>query len=153
MKAVAVTPGKPNSVHLADLSTPSVRDVPHGRGVLVKVLRVGVDGTDREINAAEYGAAPAGDDFLVLGHESFGRVEAVGPQVTELQPGDYVVATVRRVREDVLPLVATLRGTADVLSAFSARSLLGGVRRRPDVPPTAPPMIDAEDTSDSSRTS
>ena len=28
-----------------------------GRGVLVKVLRVGVDGTDKEINAAEYGAA------------------------------------------------------------------------------------------------
>ena len=26
------------------------------------VLRVGVDGTDREINAAEYGAPPAGSD-------------------------------------------------------------------------------------------
>ena len=62
----------------------------------MKVLRVGVDGTDKEINAAEYGAAPPGSDFLVTGHESFGRVEAVGPNVTELQPGDYVVATVRR---------------------------------------------------------
>jgi hypothetical protein len=28
---------------------------------------VGLDGTDREINSAEYGAPPAGDDFLVLG--------------------------------------------------------------------------------------
>ena len=45
----------------------------------MKVLRVGVDGTDKEINAAEYGAAPAGYDFLVTGHESFGQVEAVGP--------------------------------------------------------------------------
>src|ERR1700757_393371 len=96
MKAIAVFPGKPNSVHLADLRKPSLEDIPNGRGVLVKVLRVGVDGTDREINAAEYGAAPDGDDFLVIGHESFGRVEAVGPDVTELQPGDYVVATVRR---------------------------------------------------------
>jgi threonine dehydrogenase-like Zn-dependent dehydrogenase len=43
----------------------------------VKVLRVGVDGTDKEINAAEYGAAPEGYDFLVIGHESFGQVEAV----------------------------------------------------------------------------
>ena len=63
-------------------SCPSHRvdEVPDGRGVLVKVLRVGVDGTDKEINAAEYGAAPPGYDFLVTGHESFGRVEAVGPE-------------------------------------------------------------------------
>ena len=96
MKAVAVFPGKPDSVHLADLPKPSVDEIPGGRGVLVKVLRVGVDGTDKEINAAEYGAPPPGDDFLVIGHEGFGQVEAVGPNVTELQPGDYVVATVRR---------------------------------------------------------
>ena len=96
MKAIAVLPGMPDSVHLADLEQPSVHDVPGGRGVLVKVLRVGVDGTDKEINAAEYGAAPDGYRFLVIGHEGFGRVEAVGPAVTEVAPGDYVVATVRR---------------------------------------------------------
>ena len=89
-------PGKPNSAHLAELAKPSVSDVPDGRGVLVKVLRVGVDGTDREINAAEYGAAPDGYDFLVIGHEGFGQVEAVGPNVTFIRPGDFVVATVRR---------------------------------------------------------
>ena len=96
MKAVSVFPGKANSVHIADLPKPSVDNVADGRGVLVKVLRVGVDGTDKEINAAEYGAAPPGFDFLVIGHEGFGRVEAVGPNVTEVQPGDYVVASVRR---------------------------------------------------------
>jgi threonine dehydrogenase-like Zn-dependent dehydrogenase len=96
MKAIAVLPGKPNSVHLAELAKPSVSDVPGGRGVLVRVLRVGVDGTDKEINAAEYGAAPAGYDFLVIGHEGFGQVEAVGPNVRFLRPGDFVVATVRR---------------------------------------------------------
>src|ERR687886_608729 len=96
MKAIAVYPGKPNSVHLAELPEPSIEEIPDGRGVLVKVLRVGVDGTDREINAAEYGAAPEGYDFLVVGHEGFGRVEAVGANVTFLRPGDYVVATVRR---------------------------------------------------------
>ncbi len=68
MKAIGVFPGKPGSVHLANLSQPSVNDIPNGRGVLVKVLRVGVDGTDKEINAAEYGAAPPGYDFLVIGH-------------------------------------------------------------------------------------
>jgi len=96
MKAIAVTPGKPDSVHLATLARPSVSDVADGRGVLVKVLRVGVDGTDREINAAEYGAAPQGYDFLIVGHEGFGQVETVGPNVSFLRPGDFVVATVRR---------------------------------------------------------
>ncbi|MDQ3636836.1 MAG: alcohol dehydrogenase catalytic domain-containing protein, partial [Actinomycetota bacterium] len=96
MKAVAVFPGKPDSMHLADLPEPAVEDVPDGRGVLVEVLRVGVDGTDKEINAAEYGAAPPGYDFLVTGHESFGRVLEVGPDVRDLEPGDYVTATVRR---------------------------------------------------------
>ncbi len=96
MKAVAVLPGKPNSVHLAELPRPKLSDVPDGRGVLVQVLRVGVDGTDKEINAAEYGAAPSGYDFLVIGHECFGKVVEVGPKVTELAPGDYVVPTVRR---------------------------------------------------------
>ena len=96
MKAVAVIPGKPNSIHLRDVPKPAPAQVPDGRGVLVKVLRVGVDGTDKEINAAEYGAPPPGDEYLILGHESFGKVEAVGAKVTDLRPGDYVVASVRR---------------------------------------------------------
>ena len=39
---------------------PHVNDIPNGKGVLVKVLRVGVDGTDKEINDAQYGKAPRG---------------------------------------------------------------------------------------------
>src|SRR5919201_2010134 len=96
MRAIAVHPGQPNSIHLRDIPEPEVTDVPDGRGVLIKILRVGVDGTDKEINAAEYGAAPGGDDYLIIGHESFGRVESVGPNVTEFKPGDYVALTVRR---------------------------------------------------------
>lgn len=96
MKAIAVVPGKANSIHLANIAAPRVDDVPEGRGVLARILRVGVDATDREINAAEYGAAPPGSDILVLGHESFGIVEAVGSAVTEFVPGEYVVFMVRR---------------------------------------------------------
>lgn len=96
MKAIAVIPGQPNSIHLAELPKPSVSDIPNGRGVLVQVLRVGVDGTDKEINAAEYGQSPPGYDFLVIGHECFGRVLEVGHNVTEFMPGDYIVPTVRR---------------------------------------------------------
>ncbi len=113
MKAISVFPGKPNSVHLAEMQKPSLEQVPNGRGVLVRVLRVGVDGTDKEINAAEYGAAPPGFDYLVMGHEGFGQVEAVGPNVTELKPGDYVVATVRRPGKSIYDLIGTNDMTTD----------------------------------------
>src|ERR671937_22249 len=97
MRAIAVHPGKPNSIHLEDVPRPSIDEIPDGRGVRVQVLRVGVDGTDKEINAAEYGAAPPGDDFLIIGHENFGRVLEVGPNVPDtIRPGGYVVASVRR---------------------------------------------------------
>ena len=97
MKAIAVLPGRPDSIHLEDVPKPSIEQIPDGRGVLVRVLRVGVDGTDKEINAAEYGAAPPGDDFLIIGHENFGIVEDVGPNVPDtIRPGGYVVASVRR---------------------------------------------------------
>ncbi len=79
----------------------------------MRVLRVGVDGTDREINAAEYGAAPDGDDFLVIGHEGFGRVEAVGPKVSFLRPGDFVVATVRRPGSSLYDLIGLQDMTTD----------------------------------------
>ena len=113
MKAIAVIPGQKNSAHLAEVPRPVVEDAPGGRGVLVRVLRVGVDGTDKEINAADYGAAPAGDDFLIIGHESFGQVEAVGPAVTELRPGDYVVATVRRPGTSIYDRIGAYDMTTD----------------------------------------
>ncbi|HJU54439.1 MAG TPA: glucose 1-dehydrogenase [Pyrinomonadaceae bacterium] len=92
---------------------PSVEEIPNGRGVLVRVLRVGVDGTDKEINAAEYGRAPEGYDFLVIGHESFGQVEAVGENVKTVKPGDYVVATVRRPGSSIYDLIGTSDMTTD----------------------------------------
>jgi len=128
MKAVAVVPGKPNSVHLADLPKPAVDEIPGGRGVLVKVLRVGVDGTDKEINAAEYGAPPAGFDFLTIGHEGFGQVEAVGSNVTEVQPGDYVVATVRRPGGSIYDLIGTNDMTTD--DTYFERGINRVLRRR-----------------------
>src|SRR5207244_3517329 len=101
------------SVHVAELAKPSIDEIAGGRGVLVKVLRVGVDGTDKEINDAEYGAAPPGYDFLVIGHESFGRVEAMGENVIELKVGDYVVATVRRPGSSIYDRIVTYDMTTD----------------------------------------
>ena len=119
MKAIAVTPGTANSVHLEEVAAPAVTDVPSGltirdgHGVLVKVLKVGVDATDREINEALYGNAPPGDDYLVIGHESFGVVLEVGANVTRVKPGDYVTATVRRPGGSIYDQIGTYDMTSE----------------------------------------
>lgn len=92
MKSIAVIPGRKNSIHMQDAPDPA----PVSDQVLIRVLRVGLCGTDAEINDGLYGEAPAGSSFLITGHENFGVVESVGGQVKGFRPGDYVVASVRR---------------------------------------------------------
>jgi threonine dehydrogenase-like Zn-dependent dehydrogenase len=92
MKAVAVLPGKPESMHVRD-DVPDPQ--PREGQALVKVLEAGVCGTDVEIHQGLYGQAPPGSSFLVLGHENLGVVEQV-PSGSALAPGDLVVSTVRR---------------------------------------------------------
>ena len=92
MKAVGVTPTVRESVALLDLPDPQIRQ----QEVLVKVVRTGVCGTDREISEGMYGEAPMGSDYLILGHEALGQIVELGPKTTDLAVGDYVVASVRR---------------------------------------------------------
>lgn len=92
MKAIVVSPGEKNSIDMRDVPDPTLAP----DQVAVKVLRVGLCGTDGEINQGLYGQSPRGDDYLILGHENFGMVEEVGRDVTGLSAGDLVVATVRR---------------------------------------------------------
>ena len=92
MKAIVVTPHVPDSIHMHDMPDPEM-----GPGdVVVKMIRVGLCATDAEIEHGIYGEAPAGSDLLILGHENFGVVEAVGRRVEGWKAGDLVVATVRR---------------------------------------------------------
>lgn len=92
MRAVAVRPAR-RELALIDAEAPALR---HDNDVLLRVLEVGVCGTDREICAFEFGFPPAGSDALVIGHEALGEVVAVGAGVTQLKPGDLVVPMVRR---------------------------------------------------------
>jgi threonine dehydrogenase-like Zn-dependent dehydrogenase len=92
MQAVAVFPGE-REVRVVDEPEPRITSPTEAR---LRVLDVGVCGTDREICAFEYGTPPAGRAHLVLGHESLSRVEEVGPGVTRVRPGDLVVTMVRR---------------------------------------------------------
>jgi threonine dehydrogenase-like Zn-dependent dehydrogenase len=97
MKAIAVIPGVADSVHLREVPRPELSDVPEGRGARVRIVRAGLCGTDVELASGEYGRSPDGDDYLVLGHESLGRVVEVGAAVKSgIEPGQLVVATIRR---------------------------------------------------------
>ncbi|MCZ7646438.1 MAG: glucose 1-dehydrogenase [Planctomycetota bacterium] len=113
MKAVGITPRKAHTARLVELPMPDVDHVPNGRGVKVRILQVGVDGTDKELHLGEYGAAPEGFDFLVTGHESFGKVVEVGPNVKELEVGDYVVPTVRRPGHSLFDAIGNYDMTSD----------------------------------------
>ncbi|MCA1624799.1 MAG: glucose 1-dehydrogenase [Acidobacteria bacterium] len=113
MKAIAVTPRQKDTVRLVEMDKPKVADIPNGRGVLVEVLRVGACGTDREINNGEYGVAPEGFDFLILGHENLGRVAEIGENVKEFAVGDFVVASVRRPGKSIYDLIGEQDMTTD----------------------------------------
>ncbi len=114
MKAMTVIPGTPHSARVRDdHPEPSLDAVDGGRGVKVKVLRVGLDGTDKEIDAGDYGASPPGVDYLVTGHEGFGVVTEVGENVTEVRAGDYVVSIVRQAGDSIYDYVGTPDFTTD----------------------------------------
>jgi threonine dehydrogenase-like Zn-dependent dehydrogenase len=114
MRAVAVIPGKPDSLHLREVPRPRIEDVPDGCGVLVKILRVGSCGTDREIVEGLFGSAPKGDDYLIIGHENLGRVVEVGQNVpSSLRPGALVVATVRRPGQSIYDQIGMQDMTTD----------------------------------------
>ena len=92
MKALAVFPAN-RDARLIDHPEPRIASPTE---VKVRVLDVGVCGTDREIVNFQYGTPPEGFDYLVIGHESLSEVVEVGSQVSRVRPGDLVVMTVRR---------------------------------------------------------
>lgn len=91
MKAVAVYPGE-KDVRVAEVSEPRIAEP---RQVRLRMLEVGVCGTDKDICAFAYGSPPPGSDHFILGHESLGEVVETGPEVEDLRTGDLVVSTVR----------------------------------------------------------
>jgi threonine dehydrogenase-like Zn-dependent dehydrogenase len=113
VKAIAVTPKTKNSVRLIDMNEPDFSSVPNGRGVKIRMLRVGGCGTDREINNGEYGVAPDGFEFLVLGHENLGEVIEVAENVKDFSVGDLVVGTVRRPGKSIYDVIGEQDLTTD----------------------------------------
>jgi ABC-type transporter Mla subunit MlaD len=149
---VAALPSVPSPGRILRLAREQAEAMAALPGALLSLTRAvsSLDGTIRD-------ARDTVARLQRLGSRLESILDEVEEPVKDLAPGlrrvgrmlddpvvDEIPETVRKLREDLLPLVATLRGTTDVLGAFSARSLLGGVRRRPETPPTTPPVIEAD---------
>jgi threonine dehydrogenase-like Zn-dependent dehydrogenase len=107
MRALTVRPGAEDSLAVRDVPDPA----PAAGELLVEGLAVGVCGTDKEIARGEYGWAPPGREWLVLGHESLGRVRQAPPD-SGFSAGDLVAGVVRR--PDPEPCGACARGEFDM---------------------------------------
>jgi threonine dehydrogenase-like Zn-dependent dehydrogenase len=92
LKAIAVFPAT-RQIKLIDHPEPSIASP---TDVKLRMIEVGICGTDREIVTFQYGTPPPGSDYLVIGHESLGEVVETGPAVRTLKKGDLVITTVRR---------------------------------------------------------
>jgi glucose 1-dehydrogenase len=89
MQGLVTRPGSAGSTRVTDV--PAVQA--EAGQVLLRVLEVGVCGTDREISEGTFGLPPEGASELVLGHEMLGVVDGDGSGFSR---GDLVTATVRR---------------------------------------------------------
>jgi threonine dehydrogenase-like Zn-dependent dehydrogenase len=120
MRAITVVPGKQGSVALTDMPEPPDEDGP----ILVQTQAIGICGTDLEIINGEYGAAPPGQDRLIIGHESLGRV-AQADSGTGFGAGDLVVGIVRR--RDPVPCPACAAGHWDMCTngRYTERGIMG----------------------------
>ena len=105
VKAMSVIPGRRGSELIAELPDPP----PAEGSVLVEGLLAGICGTDAEILRGG-GQPPDGEPWLVIGHESLGRV-LQAPADAAVRPGDLVAGLVRR--PDPVPCPACAAGRWD----------------------------------------
>ncbi|RPF22769.1 glucose 1-dehydrogenase [Myceligenerans xiligouense] len=128
MRALTVHPAQAGSLAVTDVPEPAAS---HG-AILAEGVALGVCGTDREIAAGEHGSAPPGQDHLILGHESLGRV-LEAPGGSGFSSGDLVVGVVRR--PDPVPCGACAAGEFDMCrnGRYTERGIKGldgyGARR------------------------
>lgn len=92
MKAIANTTNTP-TLKLVDRPEPTIAADDE---VKLRILRVGICGTDREEAAGGRSKPPDGQTELVIGHEMFGQVVEIGKTVSRVSVGDFAVFTVRR---------------------------------------------------------
>jgi threonine dehydrogenase-like Zn-dependent dehydrogenase len=96
MKALTVLPKKADTLQVRDVPEPKINE----GDLLCEMLMIGICGTDMEIRKGNYGEAPENSEYLIIGHESLGRVMEA-PAGSGFNKGDLVMGFVRR--KDPLP--------------------------------------------------
>lgn len=120
MKAIAIVPGT-KQVQVVERDEPVIAN-PYQ--VKVKILRVGICGTDREEALGGRARAAEGREDLVIGHEMFGQVTETGSQVQRVRRGDCCVLTVRRGCGKCLPCLME-RADMCLTGNFNERGIWG----------------------------
>lgn len=106
-----IAPGKDEPVRIETIVVPD----PGPGEAVVRVQACGVCHTD-----LHYKQGGINDDFpFLLGHEAAGVVESVGDDVTDVQPGDFVILNWRAVCGHCR---ACLRGRPGTASTRTTRS-------------------------------
>jgi threonine dehydrogenase-like Zn-dependent dehydrogenase len=99
MKAICMTPGT-KTLRLEERPEPRITAPDE---IKVRVLEVGICGTDREETSGGRALAPKGQKEMIIGHEMLGQVLETGRGVSRVRPGDLAVFTVRRGCKTCLP--------------------------------------------------
>src|SRR5690348_13152301 len=120
MKAAAIFPCQ-RKIELVEHPEPPLSD---GRQVKIRMLEVGICGTDREIATFQYGIPPQGYEYLVLGHECLGEVVEVGKSASGFAVGDLVVPTVRRPCAPACSACATSRQDFCLTGQYRERGIV-----------------------------
>lgn len=99
MKALVLKP------HTTELNISEVAEpmITRPDEIKMKILQVGICGTDREQAEGGRSDAPEGKNGLIIGHEMFGQVVEIGEGVSAALPGEYGMFTVRRSCGQCLP--------------------------------------------------
>jgi NADPH2:quinone reductase len=123
MKTIQVkVVGGPESMELVEAPTPT----PGPKQALVKIAVSGVNFIDVYFRIGLYKADPP----IALGQEAAGTVEAVGPEVTEVAPGDRVAYAMTRgsyAEYAVVPAWALVKIPAHVDFHTAAAAMLQGM--------------------------
>ena len=126
MKAVAVFPAS-KQISIVDHEPPALSGPTQAK---LRMLEVGICGTDREICRFDYGIPPAGQDHLIIGHESLGEVVETGSFVSRVKQGDLVVTFIDLLKEATVPIVLYRPASAATdlgLYGSSHVGILGGI--------------------------
>ena len=126
MKAVAVIPGKPNSVHLAELPKPASRTCRWDAACWCACSRSASTPPTARSTRPSTALRRRATISWCWGTNRSASSRQSGPNVTHVKPGDYVTATVRRPGGSIYDQIGTSDMTSEEVYYERGINLLHG---------------------------